>query len=462
MIEKVLNIIKENKLIKENCNIFVGFSGGGDSVCLTEILYRIKEENLLGYDFNLKCVHVNHKLYGEDSDNDEAYAIKYCNERNIEILVYSEQVKELSKELKMTVEEAGRKVRYEIFQSLLKSENDKIAIAHHLSDNAETMLMHLFRGCGLNGLVAMDYDNNNIIRPLIKSTKKDILCFLEKNNIHYQTDKTNFEEVYQRNKVRLSLLPYIEKNFNKNIIESLNNTIDALKIDNNFIEQTASIEYENLSKVEYYKNQKMILLNIKKLKKLHESIFTRIFFMTHKELCGNNVDLNRKNIEDLKKLLNGETGKKIILGKQISAFKGYEYIYFILGNNIYVNEDFKQTLELNKLVKIDNSDLYIHIGKELKTTKYKLIKSKYIFFDEEQVFYLRNRRINDKIYIKNINGHKNLKKYFVDEKIDEIFRNDIKLLTNSNNLIMILDKNLISTDNFSNGRFEYCIQLFID
>lgn len=460
MLNKISDIILQNNLISKGCTVFVGVSGGSDSMCLIDILNKIKLYNLLNFDFNITCVHINHSLRGEDSDNDMKFVQNYCAINNLNFISFTEDINTLKKHYKMTIEEVARKVRKEKFESLLISKYDKIALAHNYSDNAETMLLHLFRGSGLNGLLAMDFIDNNIVRPLLSTSKDDIYSYLAENNIPYRTDHTNFEEIYSRNKIRLSLIPYIEKNFNNNIIQSINNTISSLKIDSDFIEQTSISEYKKISKLKIYKNKKMILLNIESLKNLHSSILVRIFFKAFDEINGSIIDFNSKNIEDLKKLLYRETGKKIILNKNITAFKGYNDIYFY-NNDIITTNEFYTPINLNEFTKADINGHFVYIGQENKSFKnYECIKTIHFHCDKTPNFYIRNRRVNDRIYIKNIDGHKSIKKYFIEKKIDEIFRNDINLLFADDNLIMILDKNLISNDNFNIGLLNYYIKIF--
>lgn len=459
MINKIVQNIKRYNLIKEHANIFVGVSGGSDSMCLLSILLQIKNNNFLGYNFNLKAVHIDHKLRGEESTNDRLFVENFCKQNDIDLVIFETDIKKLSITNKKTIEETAREFRFKKFNELLENQNDKIALAHNFSDNAETLLMHLFRGSGLNGLLGMNFCDDNIIRPLIKTKKEDILLFLEKHNIAYCTDKTNFQEIYARNKVRLTLIPYLEKNFNSNIIDSLNNTIDTLRTDNDYIEKNVSIAYDKISSISQYKNRKMVKLKLDNLKEVHTSILARIFIRAFCEINGSNVDLNSKNISDLRSLINKETGKTIRLNKKYIALKGYEYMYFIDNCCLSYNNLFNKYISLNKLTHIEDN-LYIYIGLSKKDFDgYTTIKTKSYYFNKEQQFYVRTKKDNDKFFIKTMNGHKTLKKYFQENKIDTIFRNDIKILSTDDNLIMILDKMCISTDNFNSGNIEYCIQI---
>ncbi len=454
MIKIILETIKKHNLIEENAKIVMGLSGGSDSMCLLYILNKIKIEKLLAHDFDLVAVHINHNLRGEESNQDEKFVKNFCYQNGINLIIYDENIKQLSIAKKMTIEEVARLYRKEKFESLLTSSKDCIALAHNYSDNAETILMHLFRGSGLNGLTSMSFKDGNIIRPILESTKEDIYSFLEENSIPYRVDKTNFEEIYSRNKVRLSLLPYLEENFNSNIISSLNNTIKTLKVDNDFIEQETKKAYNEI----VIKKNDYISLEISKLSKLHEAILTRLLITVFCDINGSNVDLNSKNLSDIKSLLQKESGKQIRINKNLIAYKGYTELIFIEEKKCNFSP-FSEKVNINEITQV-SENIFIVITNEQKNFEgYNVLFQKEFCFDTKEEFFLRNKRDGDKIYMEKLNGHKELKKYFAEEKIDLIFRNNIKLLVTKDNLLMILDKKLISTDNFNIGNLSYFIQM---
>lgn len=462
MIENIVNKINEYNLIKNNSTIYVGVSGGADSMCLLDILYNIKEKDLIEQNFSLCAVHINHMLRGDDATDDQLHVEKYCNERNIKCFTYIEDIKALSILEKKTIEQTARDFRFSKFNSLLNEQNgDKIALAHNISDNAETMLMHLFRGSGLHGLCAMGYLDANIIRPLLESSRLDIEKYLDENEILYKTDKTNLETIYQRNKIRLEAMPYIEENFNNNIVNSLNNSRKSFSLDNDFLQQNADLEYEKLYKI---KNN-ILHLNIEKLKKLHKSILIRIFQKAFLYVNGSIVDLSYKNILDLIDLLYKESGKKIALNSDVVAFKGYEDIIFYVKNDFDFDTDFCYNIKDNVLTYSEEGLIYILINQDEiapKMDSLSCIKSETFYFLEKQSFFLRNKRLGDKIYLNSIRGHKSIKKYFQDEKVDSIWRNRTVFLATNENLLMILDNNMIKNDNFNDDslKFKYCIHIF--
>lgn len=223
--DEVIETINRYNLIENNDKIVVGVSGGPDSICLVNVLYEIKINNDLSFDFDIAIAHVNHMIREEASD-DEEFVRTYAKDRSLEFFSKRIDVQNLAKEQKISTEEAGRNARYQFFEEVLKSCNGtKIATAHTKCDNSETVLMNIIRGTGTSGLKGIQPKRDEIfIKPLIKISRDEIEEYCEENKLNPRYDKTNFENVYTRNKVRNILIPLIQNEFNTNIID----TIDRL------------------------------------------------------------------------------------------------------------------------------------------------------------------------------------------------------------------------------------------
>ena len=172
--EKVLLFIAEKKLISQNDKIVVGLSGGADSVFLLSFLNKFKKK----FNLSLIAVHLNHKIRGKEADDDESFCIKFCEELNIPLFLKKKNIKAYAKKKKLSLEEAGRDIRYKLFSEVaVKEKCTKIATAHHQSDNTETVLLNLIKGSGLNGAAGIPERRGNIIRPLLTLTKDEILSY---------------------------------------------------------------------------------------------------------------------------------------------------------------------------------------------------------------------------------------------------------------------------------------------
>ncbi len=215
MICKVKNTIDKYGLFSCVKSIAVGVSGGADSMCLLNILSKLKDE----YGIILKAVHINHNLRGDEALRDENFVRDYCRNNGIELEVFSVDIRTLAKDSSLSEEECGRKERYKCFESV---GCDAVATAHTLSDSIETMLFNLARGTALKGLCGIPVKREpNIIRPLIECTRQEIEEYCAENAVPFITDSTNLTDDYTRNHIRHNLVPglsVINKSYEKNIL----------------------------------------------------------------------------------------------------------------------------------------------------------------------------------------------------------------------------------------------------
>ena len=315
MVETIINIVKENiinnNLIKENDKVIVAVSGGPDSMCLLDTLNRLKDE----LKFSLVVAHVNHGIRKE-SDDEKIYVEKYCKARNISFRYLKVDVPKISKERKISEETCGRNIRYEFFEKVREEENaDVIAVAHNLNDNVETIMLNIIRGCGLKGLVGMDFKFNKIIRPLLTIEKKDILLYNNKLELNPCFDKTNEEEIYARNKIRLSIIPKIQE-LNPNFVDSISRMKNIIKDDNDFIEKYTDNIFENVIIDE---DESKIVFDFSKFMNEHDSIKSRIIRKIIERKISNLDGIENIHILDISKLLSKNIkGKKYIIGNKFT------------------------------------------------------------------------------------------------------------------------------------------------
>ncbi|SMC53774.1 TilS substrate C-terminal domain-containing protein [Oscillospiraceae bacterium] len=226
-------------------DIVVGLSGGPDSVMLLLMLSEIREA--VGEDFpRLHAVHINHNIR-EEALKDQELSRKLASDLDVPFTVYSEDVLTISSEMKRSVEDTGRIVRYRAFRDYIAGKgltDAYIAVAHHKDDVAETVMLNLFRGSGLEGLVSPVPKSDDVIRPLLCLRKREILSYLEKEDIAYATDITNSDSEYTRNAWRNKILPLIGEYSVKDPVEAVNDTYRLLKDDLMFLESEASSAYE--------------------------------------------------------------------------------------------------------------------------------------------------------------------------------------------------------------------------
>lgn len=310
MEEKVLDTIKKNGLIKKGDIIVIGVSGGPDSICLLNVLYNLQKQ----LEIKIIVAHINHQIR-EEAKIETEYVKEFCEKRQIKCHIKYVDVVEISKQRKISTEEAGRDERYKYFEEISKIENaNKIATAHNENDKVETVLMNIIRGTGISGLKGIEPKRNNkIIRPLIEIKRKDIEEYCKKNRLEPKYDKSNQENIYTRNKVRNMLIPYLEENFNPNIIDAINKLSDLANGDNEFIEKQVKDVYNEIL-VE--KNKDKIQLDLKKFNKLDVVIKNRLIMYTISKVLGTAKDIEKKHIADIVKLCSNNIGNKYLTPKK--------------------------------------------------------------------------------------------------------------------------------------------------
>lgn len=319
--ENVLNTIKKYNLIEQNDKIVCAVSGGPDSICMLDILRRIKEENQINFDI-IVC-HINH-LIREEATADEQYVENYCRKYDIPFFAKRVDVKKVAKNDKQGTEEAGRKVRYNFFQEIFEKENaTKIAIAHNKNDKIETIIMNVFRGSGISGLRGIEpIRDNKFIRPLIETERINIEEYCKENNLNPRIDKTNFINDVTRNKIRNIVIPYIQKEFNPNFINTVDRLSEVITEEDEYMKKR-TVEIYN--KIKIREQEGIIELNLKEFNKQEEVIRKRLILLAIINTIGNVQNIEKVNIEDIIKLCANNIGNKYLTPNKnikISVGKG--------------------------------------------------------------------------------------------------------------------------------------------
>ena len=327
MKEKFLKTIKKYNQIDNGDSIVVGVSGGPDSMCLLNLLNEIKKEGLLS--FNIYVAHINHMIR-EEAIDDEKYVEEYCKNNDIPFFSKRIDIISESKKDKTSTEETGRNARYAFFEEiLLKTNSNKIATAHTANDNAETVLMNILRGSGTSGLKGIQpVRDNKFIRPLIEFTRLEIEEYCELNKLNPRIDKTNSENIYTRNKIRNMLIPYIQDEYNPNIIKTLNRLSEISSGENEYLDKVVENEYNKIVIKEEI--GKSIELDLKQFNLLEMVIKSRIILYTINKLLGNCQGIELIHIKDIIKLCENNVGNKFLIpNKKVKILVKNKKIFFV-------------------------------------------------------------------------------------------------------------------------------------
>jgi tRNA(Ile)-lysidine synthase len=298
-IKKLQNFIFRDKILQRGDKVLIGISGGPDSVALALALKKIEKK----YNLQLFLVHINYHQRGKDSDEDQKFVEEFAEKNNFEL----EAVDFDENNEKGNSEEQMRDFRYKKFEEIRKKINfNKIAVAHTQDDQGETFWLNLLRGTGLQGLTGMKSVSNLIIRPFLIFTKKEIEEFLRENHQEFRVDKTNLETDFARNKIRLELIPYLERNFEIKIKEKVGKLVSNLQSEKEAISFWLEKDFDNF----IAKKKGEFIWNIYKLKDLPEGCQRNIFRKIILELKGDLKNVSMNNFEEFKKIVESEKSKK--------------------------------------------------------------------------------------------------------------------------------------------------------
>ena len=404
--------ISLEKFISKNETVAVALSGGGDSMALLHYM----QSNAEKYHFSVIAINVEHGIRGESSISDTNFVISYCKDNNIPLLTYSVDCVGFSQKHKLSLEQAGRILRYQIFnQAINEGKCDKVATAHHLQDNVESVLFNLFRGTGLKGLSGIDEQfENKIVRPLLNVSKKEIEDYLKEFNIPHVVDQTNFDDKYTRNAIRLNILPEIEKVFPE-VQNSISRFSEIAKLENDYMHS------ETLKAMRFFDDKVEINLPI------HTALLSRATVLALKHL-GVEKDWEKAHIDSIINLSVLQNSKRVDLKNGVIAVKEYDKICFYKGavkTDLTIPFALGETLFLGKKLVI----------KESKPTDLK----KGLYLDLDKVpknAVIRTRKDADK-FTKFGGGTKSLNDYLTDKKVPLLERDTLPVLAVENEILAI-------------------------
>lgn len=438
VIEKVRDTIEKHQLIKRGDKVIVALSGGPDSVCLLHVLCRLREE----YNLKIYAVHLNHRLRGLDAHKDALYVSDLCNKLSVSCFIKAIDVDGYCKDKKLSVEEGARELRYKLFDDLLiRLDADKVCIGHNKNDQAETVLMRIMRGTGINGLKGIAHKRSNtIVRPILDISRSEIEDYCKQYDLKPRIDKTNLESIYTRNKIRLELLPYIEEEFNQNIVETLARMAEGIGKDADFINRLADEEF---AKLVTWKDES-IILDINGVNNLDISLKSRMIIKAISDLLTGfkNIDMNHIN-QVLALCKQDKSGKMLNLPNSLFVYRSGENLIFSKTRPYTADIDFEYPLkkpENNIFKEIVIDEIGIKVSYSLVSRdEFEKNKSKknYKFINYDKVegdLLVRNKKAGDKIKLRV--GSKKIKDLLIDLKVPRELRSEVFLICDSKDLIL--------------------------
>jgi len=317
--------------------VIAGVSGGADSMCLLDILFSLSEESKKAgspHPFpKIAAVHVNHGLRGDAADYDENLVRRYCKERRIPFFAKKIDIQSIAKENKVSLEQAGRDARYSFFEETAQEFQPEagpvfIATAHHREDQAETILMNLFRGTGPDGMCGMQPIAGNIIRPLLFASKEEILDYMAAGKIPFLDDLSNFDNIYTRNRWRNQILPLVADVCRKDPVRPLLAFSELAGTDKDFFDKAvAEIFEKNASRG----GSGAYGLPCEVIRREHRAIASRLVRCLYSKRFASGTDLTSAHVSSILSLIEENSN-----GRRISLAHGK--VAYLAEGMIFVDE----------------------------------------------------------------------------------------------------------------------------
>lgn len=435
MEKKVMAFVDEQQMFQKKDVVIVGVSGGADSVCLLFMLNNLKRM----YGLSLHVVHINHCLRGEEADGDAAFVEDLCKRINVDYRIVICDVKKMAAERGISIEEMGRIVRYEAFnEEKEKYKATKIATAHHMDDNAETMLFNLFRGTGIRGLSGIAPVRDEVVRPLMCLTRKEIEDYLEIIGETYRNDSSNFCDDYTRNKIRHNIISYAKEHILDGVTGHMFDTAKQLRNIDSYLRKQAQA---TAGKVIQHEAQ-LTLIDKKALRKIDPALKNYIIAIAWEETAADSEPLGRRHLEAIGKLAEENSGKTIHLPNNWKVTSGYYHLFFYDSTNDSKCEDViavdvPGTFEFGNRKERFSFKTEKYVGEKKKISKATYTKC----FDYDKIGgqpVLRTRRDKDYIIINSEGDKQSLNRYFINQKIPAKLRDEIPLLADGNRILWVV------------------------
>jgi tRNA(Ile)-lysidine synthase len=433
-IGKLRETVNRHGLLEKRDRVLVALSGGPDSVALLYVLLALKPE----YDLTLYVAHLNHKLRGAESDGDERFTRKLASDLKLKFFSRRVDVKNQAKKRKLTIEEAARELRYGYLQEVAqKVKADKIALGHQADDQAETFLMRLIRGAGATGLSGIPAKRGKIIRPLIQIGREDIEDFLKAERIACREDSSNYLTDFQRNRIRLKLLPILKKQFNPKIVESLNRAADIISLQAEYVRKKSEQALRRIGT----KEEGRIALDSRKFMGQPACLRREMIRLCVSDLGG---DVDKLSFELVDRAVNlarqGKSGRRVLLTKSLWFEVG--------GKQLAFYGERRKTPK--RSVRLPGKQTFKDWGLRLESeilnhqSQRRLTRQgnrNVAFLDWQKLkmpFALRSRRKGDKFKPLGMKGSKSVADFLIDGKVPRHLRDRVPLLTSQHEIVWLV------------------------
>ena len=459
-VKSVFSTIDEFGMLSGGDRVLVSISGGPDSTFLILALNMLKKV----YDLKLFAFHLDHMTRNGESSKDAEFVAGLCKDLGIKLFASRIDARQWCRQHKLSFQEGARKLRLQFLtQTADKCRADRIATGHNAEDNVETFFMHLARGAGLKGLSGIRPVSSKFIRPLIRTSRNDIMRYLESNQIPYCTDKTNLENTYFRNKIRNVLMPYLKEKFSNSFDKQLLKSIEFIRQDNDLISSLAEKEFKKKASLE--RNPAtgeifLVKLPLTQLSKMHSVLAKRIIIKSIELVKGDIENIKSKNLETILKIsaVGGES-RQVKLVENIISYKEGKFLYIFNKNNTRApflhmlnlsgsateNTEFASEIQPGTQIWIEELGILAAseiLDKNIAAINYKDASNKEAYLDFDKIIFpLKVKQWHpgsgDRFYPLGIDGSKKIHDFLMDLKIPKSSRTLVPIFFDRNKIVWV-------------------------
>lgn len=429
----IMEGIKKYKLIFPGNTLIAAVSGGPDSIAMLHVIRQLTAD----WRVSIHVAHFNHMFRGKEAEEEASFVAATAGQMGLGCTVEAFDVPSYLKKTGLSPEEGARERRYQFLHRVARDRKaDFIMTAHHANDQAETVLLHLLRGTGPEGLAAIAPREGNLIRPMLSVTKEAIMAYCREHHLAYRLDPTNNEGVYTRNKIRLDLLPYLER-FNPRIVQSLVRTADICRWENDFFSEITRWAMEN---IDIITDDMQVSVDRSRLDLFHPAVQRRLIRQVLDDYTGVQGFLSFDHTEALMDLKSGkevclpgslygrQEGGRLIVGRE-KASRNQQHFFPPVP------------LQVPGVTRIPDLGLEVRV-EIVNWPDCRFSKEKYAqaFHSRilDQPLFLRNRCPGDRFRPKGMKGRKKLKDFFIDKKINWAIRDQIPLILAGKEIIWVV------------------------
>lgn len=434
--EKFSNYLKEKEMISPEGKVIIALSGGIDSMVMLHLFRRFQEKN----GGSIAVAHLNHGLRGEESDRDEEFVKKTAAQLGLDCFCKKVNLKKSGNRKEENIQSAGRRERYAFFHSVaVQVKADKIALGHNADDQAETVLMRIIRGSGINGIGGIPPIRGNIIRPILCLTRKEIEDYAKQEKVDYIEDSSNSSTKYLRNSIRLELMPLL-RSYNPNIGQELNLLSNFSRDINSYLHDRAEDVLQKI-KIGNKSDGDTLFLDLAGFNELPSALKGKLVPLAFEKITGTSSGLYSNHILQIEELaLKGKSGTSIDLPDGIKTFIEYDSLVFAAERKEKILP-FSLPLNLEGETILSQLDLTLTSKKVTYIDEREKDDKDIIFLDMEQIkepLVVRNFRIGDRIKIKGMEGRKKLKNLYIDEKVPPRLRKKIPIIATGDEILWVV------------------------